>query len=102
MYTSGTTGKPKGAIRGHRVMALLALMTALEHGFMRRDTGLLVMPLGHANSLYFFSAFAYIGGTSHEWCMRSAGILIRSYASSRRCPARRVYAPPPLSRHSTS
>jgi len=30
MYTSGTTGKPKGAIRNHQGSYLIALATALE------------------------------------------------------------------------
>lgn len=63
MYTSGTTGNPKGAIRGHRGMAMLALMTQVELGLKRRDTALLVMPMCHANSLNFFAAFLYRGGT---------------------------------------
>jgi fatty-acyl-CoA synthase len=61
MYTSGTTGKPKGAIRSHRKGALLSLVTDIELGFSARDSALLVMPLCHANSLYFFGAFAYLG-----------------------------------------
>ncbi len=52
MYTSGTTGQPQGAIRNHEGNALIALATALEFGFSRDDTALLVMPLCHANSLY--------------------------------------------------
>ena len=63
MYTSGTTGNPKGAIRSHRGMAMLALMTEIELGLSRRDDALLVMPMCHANSLNFFTAFLYIGGT---------------------------------------
>ena len=62
MYTSGTTGNPKGAIRSHRGMAMLALMTQIELGLARRDDALLVMPMCHANSLNFFTAFLYIGG----------------------------------------
>ncbi|MXN67312.1 AMP-binding protein [Stappia sp. GBMRC 2046] len=61
MYTSGTTGKPKGAIRGHRGMAMLALMTDVELGLKRSDDALLVMPMCHANSLNFFTAFLYVG-----------------------------------------
>ena len=61
MYTSGTTGKPKGAIRSHRGSALLSLVTDMELGVRARDSALLVMPMCHANSLYFFSAFAYCG-----------------------------------------
>ncbi len=63
MYTSGTTGRPKGAIRGHRGMAMLSLMTHVELGLHRRDDALLVMPMCHANSLIFFTAVAYCGGT---------------------------------------
>ena len=63
MYTSGTTGKPKGAVRNHEGNALIALATALEFGFSREDTGLLVMPMCHANSLYFGLTFMYLGAT---------------------------------------
>ena len=61
MYTSGTTGRPKGAIRSHRAGALLSLTTEVELGFSRRDTGLLVMPMCHANSLYFMGALTFCG-----------------------------------------
>ena len=63
MYTSGTTGRPKGAIRSHEGNTLIALATALEMGFTRRDTALLVMPMCHANSLYFSHTFVHLGAT---------------------------------------
>ena len=63
MYTSGTTGRPKGAMRSHEGNALIALATALEFGLSRDDVGLLVMPLCHANSLYFGVSFAMLGAT---------------------------------------
>ena len=63
MYTSGTTGRPKGAIRSHGGNALIAMATALEMGFTRDDIALLVMPLCHANSLYFGSTFVHLGAT---------------------------------------
>jgi len=63
MYTSGTTGKPKGAIRNHEGMALLSLITALDMVLTRDDKALLVMPMCHANSLNFACTFAYIGAT---------------------------------------
>ena len=63
MYTSGTTGRPKGAMRNHEGNALIALATALEFGLTRDDTALLVMPLCHANSLYFSVTFALLGAT---------------------------------------
>jgi acyl-CoA synthetase (AMP-forming)/AMP-acid ligase II len=61
MYTSGTTGRPKGAVRNHEGNALIALATAIEFGFSRKDTALLVMPMCHANSLYFGVTFMYLG-----------------------------------------
>jgi fatty-acyl-CoA synthase len=62
MYTSGTTGNPKGAIRSHRGNALVSLVTDIELGIHRRDHALLVMPMCHANSLYFFSSFNTANG----------------------------------------
>jgi fatty-acyl-CoA synthase len=71
MYTSGTTGKPKGAIRSHQGNAHLALITNVEMGFGRRDTALLVMPMCHANSLFFFGAFAYCGAACTVYSRKS-------------------------------
>ncbi len=82
MYTSGTTGNPKGAIRSHRGMAMLALMTQVELGLARRDDALLVMPMCHANSLNFFTSFLAIGAPitifsrasfDPELCLRTIG-----------------------------
>ena len=61
MYTSGTTGRPKGVIRSHEGSTLIAMATALEMGFTREDVGLMVMPMCHANSLYFSHTFAHLG-----------------------------------------
>jgi acyl-CoA synthetase (AMP-forming)/AMP-acid ligase II len=63
MYTSGTTGRPKGAIRNHQGSALMSLVTAFDMGLTRDDTALLVMPMCHANSLNFACTFTYIGAT---------------------------------------
>ena len=59
MYTSGTTGNPKGVIRNHKATALLSLATEIELGIHRHDDALLVMPMCHANSVNFFGAFSY-------------------------------------------
>jgi fatty-acyl-CoA synthase len=71
MYTSGTTGKPKGAIRSHRGSAMLSLVTEVEMGLSRRDSALLVMPMCHANSLYFFGAFTYCGAACAVYSRKS-------------------------------
>jgi fatty-acyl-CoA synthase len=71
MYTSGTTGKPKGAIRSHHGGAALSLVTEVELGLSVRDSALLVMPMCHANSLYFFGAFTYCGGACTVYSRKS-------------------------------
>jgi acyl-CoA synthetase (AMP-forming)/AMP-acid ligase II len=71
MYTSGTTGKPKGAIRTHYGSAMLSLVTEVEMGVGQRDAALLVMPLCHANSLFFFGAFAYCGAACTVYSRKS-------------------------------
>ena len=90
MYTSGTTGNPKGAIRNHRGMAMLAFMTEVELGLSRKDDALLVMPMCHANSLNFFTAFLYIGATvtifsrssfDAALCLRTIGELGVTFSS---------------------
>jgi acyl-CoA synthetase (AMP-forming)/AMP-acid ligase II len=63
MYTSGTTGRPKGAMRSHEGNTLIAFATALVFGLGADDIGLLVMPLCHANSLYFAVTFTLLGAS---------------------------------------
>lgn len=71
MYTSGTTGNPKGAMRSHGSQALLNFTTLLDMQFDRDDTCLLVMPMCHANSLNFASSFSYVGATCVVYDVKS-------------------------------
>ncbi len=71
LYTSGTTGNPKGVIRSHRGNAMLSLVTEIELGVTRDDAALLVMPMCHANSIYFFGAFSYCGGVTNVYSRKS-------------------------------
>jgi fatty-acyl-CoA synthase len=71
MYTSGTTGKPKGAVRSHRSYALFYLLNAIEFGFGREDVGLAVMPLCHVNSVFYGFVFTYLGGAVSVYDRRS-------------------------------
>ena len=63
MYTSGTTGRPKGAIRSHQSYALFYLLNAVEFGFARDDVGLAVMPMCHVNSVFYTFVFTYLGAS---------------------------------------
>jgi acyl-CoA synthetase (AMP-forming)/AMP-acid ligase II len=71
MYTSGTTGSPKGAIRSHGGNAMVSLITEIELSIRRQDDALLVMPMCHANSLYFFGSFAYCGAAATIYSRKS-------------------------------
>lgn len=64
IYTSGTTGNPKGVLHSHKNTAMLALVTGMELKIHRDDNALLVMPMCHGNSLYFYYSFAYAGATT--------------------------------------
>ena len=71
MYTSGTTGNPKGVLRSHRSAVMLSMVTEIELGLNRNDDALLVMPMCHANSLNFFGAFSYCGGVTSIYSRKS-------------------------------
>jgi fatty-acyl-CoA synthase len=71
MYTSGTTGNPKGVVRSHRSGVLLSMVTEIELGLHRNDSALLVMPMCHANSVNFFGAFGYCGGVNSIYFRKS-------------------------------
>jgi len=62
-YTSGSTGNPKGVVRTHRAWVAHHIMTCLGFGFDQEERALLVMPLGHANSIIFSFAILYMHGS---------------------------------------
>ena len=47
LYTSGTTGRPKGVPRSHRAERAGGLSQAIQHGYRFGDRTLGVMPLYH-------------------------------------------------------
>jgi acyl-CoA synthetase (AMP-forming)/AMP-acid ligase II len=71
MYTSGTTGRPKGVVRSHESFIAQYLTNIAELGFTRDDTGLLVMPMCHINSIYYSFVFTYTYGAASIYNMIS-------------------------------
>lgn len=64
MHTSGTTGKPKGAVMRHADLLFNVRMSLLAHGWRHEDVHLLVVPMFHATALYsMLPASAYLGST---------------------------------------
>jgi 2-furoate---CoA ligase len=62
LYTSGTTGRPKGVPRSHRADRAGALAQVAHHGLDMGDRTLGVMPLYHTMGMHSMIAMALIGG----------------------------------------
>lgn len=65
LYTSGTTGRPKGVLRSHESYTAFYLITAVDFGFTEEDVCLTIMPLCHVNSTFFSFTFTYIGASGY-------------------------------------
>ena len=70
MYTSGTTGRPKGVV--HTQSSLLAggWTTAIAHALTPEDRGLCVLPICHINGLCVTVMGALVSGGSLAMCPR--------------------------------
>src|SRR5207245_6644745 len=62
LYTSGTTGRPKGVPRSHRADRAGGLSQALQHGYLPGDRTLGVMPLYHTMGIHSLVAMPLVGG----------------------------------------
>jgi fatty-acyl-CoA synthase len=61
LYTSGTTGRPKGCLQSHDGTVIAALAFAARRG------------LSHADRLISTSPLFHVGGLSHYFCALAAG-----------------------------
>jgi fatty-acyl-CoA synthase len=63
MYTSGTTGRPKGAVLTHRAVMAQLHQTLVGFGVQPGDRALIVAPLYHAAAAVASFAAVHMGGT---------------------------------------
>jgi len=63
MFTSGTTGEPKGALATHRARMLWVLNATIEYGLDASDMYLGTMPQVHSAGLTFTLMHLYAGAT---------------------------------------
>jgi fatty-acyl-CoA synthase len=63
LYTSGTTGPPKGAVLPHRQILWNCINTVVSWGLREDDVSPVLTPLFHAGGLFaFLTPIFYIGG----------------------------------------
>ncbi|MCY0899218.1 MAG: class I adenylate-forming enzyme family protein [Firmicutes bacterium] len=63
VYTSGTTGRPKGAVRSHFSNVMIALSLVSELGITHDDVGFAILPMFHVNSMWFVTLSLAVGAT---------------------------------------
>lgn len=63
LYTSGTTGNPKGAILPHRQILFNAINTVVSWGLTEKDVSPVYTPMFHGGGLFvFLTPLFYVGG----------------------------------------
>ncbi len=71
LYTSGTTGKPKGCLHTHRGVVMAGITGAMAMKLDENDRLLMAMPIWHSSPLNnWFMGMQYVGGVT---------VMIREY-----------------------
>ena len=77
LYTSGTTGRPKGVPRSHAADRAGGWSQALQHGYGWADRTLGVMPLYHTMGIHSLVAMHVVGGCFVPQARWDAGEALR-------------------------
>jgi 2-furoate---CoA ligase len=79
LYTSGTTGRPKGVPRSHSAERASGLSQTIQHGYLPGERTLGVMPLYHTMGIHSLLAVFLLGGAfvaQREWDPEEAMRLV--------------------------
>lgn len=82
VYSSGTTGKPKGIVVSHRSRALTFHGMAMEYGvYGPDDLQLGIAPMAHGAGFAFIMATLYFGGTVDVLTKFDPALVVRKLAT---------------------
>src|SRR5439155_789592 len=83
LYTSGTTGDPKGALLSHRTYVLQAMQTQAASGLGEDDVGLCMFPMFHMGGWAMPLGYWTNGGTVVLMEKAEPGEILRAVARER-------------------
>ncbi|UII54187.1 AMP-binding protein [Cytobacillus spongiae] len=63
MFTSGTTGTPKGVVINHQAVFIASLANVIEAGMNKNDVATLMMPVFHCAQHTLVTSFIHLGAT---------------------------------------
>jgi long-chain acyl-CoA synthetase len=92
LYTSGTTGTPKGVVLTHENIYLTALNAAQQEGLTERDDSLAYLPLAWVGDHIFSYAQSYVTGFCVS-CPESSDTVLNDL---RELGPTYFFAPPPI------
>ncbi|MHA7828851.1 MAG: AMP-binding protein [Roseovarius sp.] len=82
MYTSGTTGRPKGVVHSHSSLLAGGWTTSVAHDLSPGDRGLCVLPIYHINGLCVSVMGSLVSGGSLALCPRFSASRFWDQAAS--------------------
>jgi fatty-acyl-CoA synthase len=84
LYTSGTTGRPKGAMIPHRQILWNCINTVISWGLSEQDVSPVFTPLFHAGGLFaFLTPLLYAGGRIVLFRSFEAGEILQAITDER-------------------